>query len=102
MTERFLRSILCKGLSYPPVHPKPVMSMLSLKLPLCELNTEKAEIEVGWKGGERGEGEKGGERGEGEKGGERGEGEKGGERGEGEKEGKRGKVGGREEEGGRE
>ena len=32
------------------------MSMLSLKLPLCELNTEKAEIEVG--GREGGEGEK--------------------------------------------
>ena len=28
------------------------MSMLSLKLPLCEMNTEKAEIEVGGREGE--------------------------------------------------
>lgn len=40
------RGILCKGLEYPPVHPKPVMSSLALKLPLCEMNTEKAELEV--------------------------------------------------------
>ena len=32
------------------------MSMLSLKLPLCELNTEKAEIEVGGREGGREEG----------------------------------------------
>ncbi len=41
------RAILCKGLNYPPVHPKPVMSTLSLKLPLCEVNTEKSQLEVG-------------------------------------------------------
>ena len=31
---------------YPLVHLKHVMRVLSLKLPLCELNTEKADI--GW------------------------------------------------------
>ena len=40
-------------MSYPLVHLKPVMSMLSLKLPPCELNTEKAEIEVGGSEGRR-------------------------------------------------
>ena len=35
------------------------MSMLSLKLPLCELNTEKAEIEVSGREGEKGEKEEG-------------------------------------------
>ena len=55
--ECFLRSIMCKGLSYSLVHPKPVMSMLSLKLPLCELNSEKAQFEVGGREGRR----KGGE-----------------------------------------
>ena len=36
------------------------MSMLSLKLPLCEMNTEKAEIEVGRREGERERMRKGG------------------------------------------
>ena len=53
------------SVSYPLVHLDPVMSVLSLKLPLCELNTKKAEIEVGGRegrrkieGGRRREGEK--------------------------------------------
>ena len=36
---------------YPLIHLKHVMSMLSLKLPLCELNTEKAQIKVGGREG---------------------------------------------------
>ena len=40
-------------MSYPLVHLDPVMSVLSLKLPLCELNTKKAEIEVGGREGRR-------------------------------------------------
>ena len=39
------------------------MSMLSLKLPLCELNTEKAEIEVGGRKRGRREGRREGGRG---------------------------------------
>ena len=39
---------------YPLIHLEPVMSVLSLKLPLCELNTEKAGIKVGGReGGEK-------------------------------------------------
>ena len=40
------RVILCKGLDYPPVHPRPLMTTLSLTLPLCDSETEKSEIEV--------------------------------------------------------
>ena len=40
-------------MSYPLVHLDPVMSVLSLKLPLCELNTKKAEIEVSGREGRR-------------------------------------------------
>ena len=55
------------------------MSTLSLKLPLCEMNTEKAEIEVWREGGGGGGGGGGGEK-EGEKGesrGKKGKGEEG-------------------------
>ena len=41
-----LRVILCKGLVYPPVHPRPVMTTIPLTIPLCESNTEKTNIEV--------------------------------------------------------
>ena len=41
-----LRVILCKGLVYPPVHPRPVMTTIPLTVPLCEPNTEKTNIEV--------------------------------------------------------
>ena len=40
-----------RSVSYHLVHLKPMMSVLSLKLPLYELNTKKAEIEVGGREG---------------------------------------------------
>ncbi len=43
----FVRAILCRGLEYPPVHPRPVMGSLSLKVPLCEPDLERTEHEVG-------------------------------------------------------
>ena len=42
----FLRVILCKGMDYPPVQPRPIMSTLPLFVPLCEPQTEKSNIEV--------------------------------------------------------
>ena len=33
-------------MNYPPVHPRPVMSIISLSIPLCDLQTEKSEVEV--------------------------------------------------------
>ena len=41
------RAILCKGLYYPPVQPKPVMNTLQLHLPLCDATTDKSGLEVG-------------------------------------------------------
>ena len=38
-------------MSYPLIYLKRVMSMLSLKLPLWKLNTEKAQIKVGGREG---------------------------------------------------
>ena len=40
------RVILCKGMDYPAVLPRPVMSSLSLQVPLCEPQTEKTDTEV--------------------------------------------------------
>ena len=40
------RAILCKGLDYPPVQPKPVMNTLQFHLPLCDANTDKSSLEV--------------------------------------------------------
>ena len=40
------RVILCKGMDYPAVLPRPVMSSLSLQVPLCEPQTDKTDTEV--------------------------------------------------------
>ena len=40
------RAILCKGLMFPPVHPRPVMTVLPLQLPLCEISSERTQLEV--------------------------------------------------------
>ncbi|KAK7068626.1 WD repeat and HMG-box DNA binding-domain containing protein 1 [Halocaridina rubra] len=40
-----VRCILCKGSRYPPVLPKPHVSMIDLQMPLCELDTEKGGLE---------------------------------------------------------
>lgn len=37
---------MCKGSHYPPTTPRPVISEVSLTLPLCELESEKTEKEV--------------------------------------------------------
>lgn len=40
------RVILCKGMDYPAVLPRPVMSTLPLTVPLCDPQSEKTRIEV--------------------------------------------------------
>ncbi|KAK4305527.1 hypothetical protein Pmani_022588 [Petrolisthes manimaculis] len=40
-----VRCILCKGSRFPPVLPKPHVSILNMKIPLCEGETEKGELE---------------------------------------------------------
>nr|XP_053630498.1 WD repeat and HMG-box DNA-binding protein 1-like [Cherax quadricarinatus] len=44
-TQGNVRSILCKGSRYPPVLPKPHVSIINIQIPLCELETEKGELE---------------------------------------------------------
>ncbi|XP_045610408.1 WD repeat and HMG-box DNA-binding protein 1 [Procambarus clarkii] len=44
-TQGNVRCILCKGNRYPPVLPKPHVSLLNMQMPLCELETEKGELE---------------------------------------------------------
>ncbi|XP_069117606.1 WD repeat and HMG-box DNA-binding protein 1-like [Argopecten irradians] len=40
-----LRCIPCKGSRYPPVLPRPAVSILPFQVPLCEMNTEKSQYE---------------------------------------------------------
>ncbi|XP_048577414.1 WD repeat and HMG-box DNA-binding protein 1 isoform X2 [Nematostella vectensis] len=40
-----LRCVLCRGSSYPPTLPRPVLVLLPLKIPLCEMATDKGEKE---------------------------------------------------------
>ncbi|XP_068235136.1 WD repeat and HMG-box DNA-binding protein 1 [Palaemon carinicauda] len=44
-TQSNVRCILCKGSRYPPVLPKPHVSLLSMQVPICELETEKGGLE---------------------------------------------------------
>jgi chromosome transmission fidelity protein 4 len=40
-----LRAVLCKGAKYPPVLPRPTVQILSFKLPMCEIETDKGILE---------------------------------------------------------
>ncbi|OWR47950.1 acidic nucleoplasmic DNA-binding protein 1 [Danaus plexippus plexippus] len=40
-----VRAILCRGASFPLTAPKPIISELAIQIPLCELDTEKAQYE---------------------------------------------------------
>lgn len=42
----FFRAIICKGAKYPPTLPRPNVNILPFQLPLCELTTEKGQMEV--------------------------------------------------------
>ncbi|XP_015762017.1 PREDICTED: WD repeat and HMG-box DNA-binding protein 1-like [Acropora digitifera] len=44
-----IRCIYCKGSSYPPTLPRPVLVLLPLQLPLCEMATEKGQLELACK-----------------------------------------------------
>lgn len=41
-----IRGVLCKGISFPSVHPKPVMTVLPLHLPLCDPLSERTQLEA--------------------------------------------------------
>ena len=40
------RCIHCKDATFPPCNPRPILSILDYSPPLCELTTEKAQLEV--------------------------------------------------------
>ncbi|XP_061709099.1 WD repeat and HMG-box DNA-binding protein 1 [Cydia pomonella] len=40
-----VRAILCRGTSFPPTIPKPIVTELAIQIPLCELDTEKGQCE---------------------------------------------------------
>ncbi|CAH0727458.1 unnamed protein product, partial [Brenthis ino] len=40
-----VRAILCRGTSFPLTVPKPIINELPIQIPLCELDTEKAQYE---------------------------------------------------------
>ncbi|XP_019626005.1 PREDICTED: WD repeat and HMG-box DNA-binding protein 1-like isoform X2 [Branchiostoma belcheri] len=40
-----LRCIPCKGSTFPPVLPRPAVTVLPFQVPLCELNTDKSQLE---------------------------------------------------------
>ncbi|XP_064097260.1 WD repeat and HMG-box DNA-binding protein 1-like [Macrobrachium nipponense] len=44
-TQSNVRCILCKGSRYPPVLPKPHVSLINMQVPICELETEKGGLE---------------------------------------------------------
>ncbi|XP_064622093.1 WD repeat and HMG-box DNA-binding protein 1-like [Lineus longissimus] len=43
-----LRCIPCKGSSYPPVLPRPALTILPFQIPVCETSTEKGQFEEGY------------------------------------------------------
>ncbi|XP_030855672.1 WD repeat and HMG-box DNA-binding protein 1 isoform X2 [Strongylocentrotus purpuratus] len=43
--QQQIRCIACKGAPFPPTLPRPTVTILPLQLPLCELNTEKGQME---------------------------------------------------------
>ncbi|XP_073957413.1 chromosome transmission fidelity 4 [Choristoneura fumiferana] len=43
--QQTVRSILCRGTSFPPTIPKPIVAELPIQVPLCELDTEKGQFE---------------------------------------------------------
>jgi len=44
-TSQQIRCIYCKGSTYPPTLPRPVLVLLPLQLPFCEMTTEKGQLE---------------------------------------------------------
>ena len=44
--QQQIRCIQCKGAAFPPTLPRPSVTVLPLQLPLCDLTTEKGQMEV--------------------------------------------------------
>lgn len=44
-TTQVVRAILCRGCAYPLTTPKPMVSELPLKLPVCDIEAEQSQLE---------------------------------------------------------
>lgn len=43
--RQLVRAILCRGAAYPVTMPKPIVQDLAMRLPLCDMESEKAQLE---------------------------------------------------------
>lgn len=43
--QQLVRAILCRGSSYPHTTPKPMVSELTMQLPLCDIEAEQSQLE---------------------------------------------------------
>ncbi len=43
--DQTIRSVLCRGTSYPLTNPRPFVNELKFAMPLCDLETEKSKLE---------------------------------------------------------
>lgn len=44
-SQQIVRSILCRGSSYPLTTPKPMVSELKMQLPVCDIEAEQSQLE---------------------------------------------------------
>lgn len=43
--RQIVRAILCRGTAYPLTAPKPIVQELPMQIPVCDLDTEKSQLE---------------------------------------------------------
>lgn len=43
--SQIVRAILCRGAAHPVTTPKPIVHELTMQVPLCELESEKSQLE---------------------------------------------------------
>ncbi|XP_037954480.1 WD repeat and HMG-box DNA-binding protein 1-like [Teleopsis dalmanni] len=43
--SQIVQAVLCRGTSYPMTNPRPMMQELNMRLPLCDMDSEKSELE---------------------------------------------------------
>lgn len=44
-TEEAIKCVLCKGVTYPGVSPRPVVSIVPHSAPLCDTGSERTDLE---------------------------------------------------------
>lgn len=43
--NQIIQAVVCRGCSYPMTNPRPIVTELGMQLPLCDLDTEKSQLE---------------------------------------------------------